>query len=226
MAESPSLPSVDRLTSGVVLLAVVGTAVALNLTVMGLGATPGGEEAAPPTSPVSTEPPVQQVVIDVPVLDGPNGAEDNNGDPTRALASAVPATLGSISPAPAPAAAPPPTAPPTTSAATTVPPTTAAPTTVPPTTAAPTTAAPTTMAGTTEYLTYLFDGVGEIIIADHDHRTLEFWSVTPEPGWAYQVETNSADKVKIEFRRTSGGEGEAEFVVKRENGQLEVKKER
>jgi hypothetical protein len=220
------LPSVDRLTSGVVLFAVVGTAVALNLTVMGLGATPSGQGAALPTSPASTQPLVQQVVVDVPVLDVPNGAEDNDGDSTRTMASAVPATIGSSSPAAAPATAPPPTAPPVTSAATNVPPTTAGPTTAAPTTAAPTTAAPTTRAGATEYLAYRFDGVGEIIIADHDGRALEFWSVTPEPGWAYQVETNSADKVKIEFRRTSGGEGEAEFVVKRENGKLEVKKER
>ena len=111
-------------------------------------------------------------------------------------------------------------------------PTTAAPTTAgapttPLPTPAPTTASPPTTAGpSTEYLTYTFDGVAEIVIAHHDAETLEFWSVTPEAGWAFVVEKDSARKVEVKFRRVSGGEGEAKFVISIEEGEVEVKKER
>ncbi len=75
-------------------------------------------------------------------------------------------------------------------------------------------------------MSYSFSGVAEIVVAYHDGERLEFWSAIPADGWAYMVEKNSANKVEIKFRRVSGGEGEAKFELIREDGELEVKKER
>jgi hypothetical protein len=207
-----------------VLLGIVGTAAGLNLTVMNIGAgqidnTP---ELALPAA--SSEPEVRQVVVDVPVP--VREIEAAAAPPSNAVATA------SVQPAAAPAAAVPPPVPPTAAPVPVAPVTTAAPApTSPPATTATTAPAPTTAPSTapvpaTEYLTYGFDGVAEIIVAFHDGERLEFWSAVPDDGWAYMVETNSPSKVEVEFRRVSGGEGEAKFVVKIEDGELEVKKER
>lgn len=90
------------------------------------------------------------------------------------------------------------------------------------TTAAPTAAVPTTTS--TEYLDYEFEGIAEIVVALHDGRALELWSVSPEPGWVFLVEDRGPREVKIKFRPAEGGE-EAEFEVALEHGRLEVKRE-
>ena len=96
-----------------------------------------------------------------------------------------------------------------------------------------------------------FDGVAsQIILAVHDGSQLEFWSVTPEPGWAYAVE-QSRNEIEIEFRSTSGARydddddddddeyeehesdddhgssgGEAKFTARLIDGQVHVSRER
>ncbi len=229
------------LRSGALVVAVLGAAAGLNLSVMGIGATPSVPEQAVATTALTSDPEVRQVVVDVPVpLNGtvadlasatapaapvpgqtaPVAPPAPAAAPTAApLATAAPATAPPLTAAPA--TAPPPTAPPATAA-----PATAAPT-LPPSTATPTTAAPTTTAGqTTEYLFYTFDGVAEIVVAYHDGQTLEFWSATTEDGWAFMVEKDSASHIEVKFRRVSGREGEAKFELIRKDGELVVKKER
>ncbi len=224
------MPSTSRYA--VVLLGIVGTAAGLNLTVMNIGAGPINETPEIALPATLGDPEVRQVLVDVPVpvreVDAPVSSA-----PNASAASAAAAPLPAAPPpaaTPAPASAPPATTPAPT--APTAPPTTAAPaTTSPPATTATTAAAPSTApstapAPTTEYLTYSFDGVAQIVIAYHEGERLEFWSATPEDGWAYEVEKDRADHVEIKFRRVSGGEGEAKFELIREDGELEVKKER
>jgi hypothetical protein len=103
-------------------------------------------------------------------------------------------------------------------------PSTVAPSTQPPATAAPPPAPTPTAAPVTEYLTYEFEGIASIIIARHDGRSLEFWSVISEPGWAYLVEDRLGSTVKIKFRPVNGGD-EAEFEAKLENGRMKIKRE-
>ena len=200
-----------------VVLGIVGTAAGLNLSVLSLGDATAGEIPAAPAT--STEPSVIQVEVDVTI---------------PAIPTTTPAAPAAA-PTPAPSAAPPqivyvqvPAAPAPTQAPTTQPPTTptspAPTTTSAPATAAPTT--PTTAGPVTEYLYYDFEGVAsEIIVAFHDDRALEFWSATPDPGWSFQVEKDSARKVEVKFRRVEGAEGEAKFELTLEDGDLRIKKE-
>lgn len=93
------------------------------------------------------------------------------------------------------------------------------------TTSTTTTKAPaaTSAPASTEYLYYEFPGVAsQIVIAQHGDGSLEFWSVTPEPGWRYAVEAESSREIDIEFER---GDDEAEFKVQIEDGRLKVSKE-
>ncbi len=217
--------------SGALVVGIVATAAGLNLSVMGIGSSTTQEQAV-----VSTPPPAEQevlqVVVDVPVPDRPV-VPDELGMVASEPAAVVAAPARPVATAP-PATAAPTTAPPATAApaAAALPvtappaPTTAVPATPPPTTSPPATASPTTVAPTTEYLSYTFDGIAEIVVAYHDGEVLEFWSATTEDGWAFMVEKNSADKIEVKFRRVSGGEGEAKFELIREDGELEVKKER
>lgn len=106
-------------------------------------------------------------------------------------------------------------------------PTTSVPTSGAPTAVAPTTGAPIpspTQPGNTSYLEYEFEELGTVIVALHDGNSLEFWSVETEPGWVYRVDDDKPSKVKVKFRRLSDGE-EAEFELKFEDGELEMKME-
>jgi hypothetical protein len=223
------------LKSGVLMLVVCGTAAGLNLSVMGLGAdTSEPPEQIAMEASAPTDPEVIRVVVDVPIP----AAESSTNSSDLVVAPAAAPTAASPAPVRAPAAVKATTAAPQVVSTTLQVTTTAAPSTTatPPTTATPATAAPTiaptaqapatTVGPVTEYLTYSFDGVAEIIVAYHDGRSLEFWSAVPEPGWAFMVEKDSPDKVEIKFRREAGGEGEAKFAIKREDGELEVKTER
>jgi hypothetical protein len=217
--------------SASLLLGVFGTAAGLNLSVMGLGAQQPESAEVTTASFVQNEPEFRQVVVDVPLPENATVAALPTPTATPSVAPAIAASPSPIAAAAptSPAATTPPTAPaaaPSSTAPATAPPSTA-PATSTPSTAAPTTstAPPTTAGSTTEYLTYTFDGVAEIVVAYHDGESLEFWSATPEPGWAYMVEKDRADEVELKFRRVSGGEGEAKFKLIRENGQLEVKTE-
>ncbi len=219
--------------TGTLVLGVVGTTVGLNLSVMAIGRDapdPIPEQLALVAAEEAGDPEVMQVTIDVPLP----AAETVPATATaRATTPAIAGQPQSQPATPWPTAPPPPplTAAPTTPVPTVAP--TAAPTapapTLPPTTTVP--PPPTTQPETTvppsvtEYLTYTFDGVADIVIAFHDGQELEFWSVSPEPGWAYQVEKNKATIVEVKFRRMSGDEGEAKFELELKEGQLEVKKE-
>lgn len=217
--------------SGSLLLCVVGTAVGLNLSVMGIGAQSASTEQPITTTSPPADPEVRQVLVDVPVPMN-EATTDASAAPAQAATPAPAPAAPAPAPAPTPAApttAQPATAPPAPAAAppTTAPPATPQTTTIAPSTTAPSTSAtPTTAGSTTEYLYYTFDGVAEIIVAYHDGQTLEFWSATTESGWAFMVEKDTADKIELKFRRVSGGEGEAKFELIRRDGQLVVKKER
>ncbi len=222
--------------TGALVVGIVGTAAGLNLSVMGIGSPLSLEQAVVSTAP-PTEPEVLQVVVDVPVPDRPGAPEEqaeSASEPVAVAAAAVrpvattpPATAAPAAP-PATAATPAPTtaAPVAAVPATATPAPTTAATAPPPTTSPPATASPTTAVASTQYLSYTFDGIAEIVVAYHDGETLEFWSATTEDGWAFMVEKNSANHVEVKFRRVSGGEGEAKFELIREDGELEVKKER
>lgn len=102
----------------------------------------------------------------------------------------------------------------------------------PATTAAPqtiqgpaTTAAAAAVSGT-EYKYYDFPGVAsQIIVARHGDGSLEFWSVTTESGWRYQVEEDTSSMVEVEFSQEPDGEGEAKWILRYEGGDLKVEKE-
>jgi len=220
-------PVSSSIKYGAVLLAVAGTAAGLNLSVMTLDNQASVEalESTSAAAAPSTEPEILRVVVDVPVLEQPTSADSVvvANETGQAATAATQASRPAPSPSPQPAPAP------------SQPPTTAAPTTAPATSAdsATTTAAPVTTSQTpassapvTEYLTYEFEGVADLVIAYHQGQSLEFWSVTPEDGWAYQVEKNRPDHVEVKFRRVSGSEGEAKFELIQKNGELIVKKER
>ncbi len=223
------------LKSSLLLLGILGAAIGLNLSVMGIGATSASTEQAVTSTVPPADPEVRQVVVDVPVPT--NGTEAQAAAvPVQASAVPAPAVLAPTAPAPAtpapaatpatasPIAAPTPTPAPTPAPAAAAPKTTAAPATTAPT--APSTSASPTTAATTEYLSYTFEGVAEIVVAYHNGQALEFWSATTESGWAYMVENDTANRIELKFRRVSGGEGEAKFELIRKDGQLEVKKER
>ena len=239
MVNSPSpsrLPNTSRYAA--VLLGIVGTAAGLNLTVMNIGARP--IDATPEIASPATlgDPEVRQVVVDVPVpVREVDPSVSSAADASAALAAAAPVPVAPVAPsapastpsAPAPVPAPVPIAPASTAPTSTAPASSSAPATAAPpstTAATPSTAPSSVPAPTTEYLAYGFDGVAEIVVAFHDGQRLEFWSATPEEGWAYMVEKNRANKIEVEFRRVSGGEGEAKFELILEDGELEVKKER
>ncbi len=78
----------------------------------------------------------------------------------------------------------------------------------------------------TTYRTVAFDGVADVVVADHGDGTIEFWSCSPQPGWRYQVEQNGPTVVKLKLQPTSGGD-EAEMEIRRlSDGSLAVKQER
>ena len=238
------------LRTAVLLGVTAATAGFLNVSVMRIGsdsAEPISTESSDiaPTSPESSND-VIAVVVDVTVpISTTNAsaadlavvspdAEGTTDSPTasRGIAAKVPAASPTTQPpgpvAPAPVVTAPPTPAPTAPAPTPGPPTTSAPTTQVPTTPAPTTAAPTTAQpeSTTEYLYYSFSGVAsQIVIAYHDGNTLEFWSASTESGWVFDVERNSPSVIEVKFFNTNSGD-EAKFVIEREGGGLEVKKER
>lgn len=91
-------------------------------------------------------------------------------------------------------------------------------------TSSPTDPPPPPVLVQTEYLTYEFTGIATIIVALHDQRRLEFWAAAKEPGWVHRVDDDGPRKVKIKFQRLDDGE-EAEFEVKFDGGDLEVKQE-
>ena len=237
-------------------LATIGAAVWLDLSVLGPSLVVPTSQAAP--SPTSTDP----IVVDVTLppagpaaADAPDAAADDHAEalatiPISTAAATSSAGTGSP-PAPAPTAGTPsstslpttasspatmstpsPAAPPTTITTTTAPapPTTQAPTspaTSPPASTTTTTTTTTTTAPpAASYRTVSFDGVGEVVIADHGDGTMEFWSCSPEPGWGYRIEEQSPTSVTVKFRRTSG-EGEAKLDIRmRSDGSLSVQRER
>ena len=76
------------------------------------------------------------------------------------------------------------------------------------------------------YRTVSYDGVGDVVVADHGDGTMEFWSCSPEPGWSYRIEEQTATTLSVKFRRTSG-EGEAKLDIRmRADGSLSVQRER
>lgn len=220
------------------LATVVGTAGALSIGVLGLGETV--ETSAGPESLASVEDATRQnvqVTVDVPVVvleeqpAATSGVAPTQPAPVAAAPEpAAPSATTQAAPAPLPSAAalqnsaPAPTSDqPTTTAATKTSESTT--TSAAPSTTVTTTAAP---AATTEYLYFDFPGVAsEIIVANHEDRGLEFWSVSPEDGWGFEVEKDTSRKVEIKFgRAVSGGEGEAKFEVSLEDGDVSVETER
>ncbi|MDW3176712.1 MAG: hypothetical protein R8J94_04910 [Acidimicrobiia bacterium] len=90
-----------------------------------------------------------------------------------------------------------------------------------------TTRAPSTTeaVAATQYLYYEFPGVAsQIIVAQHGDGSLEFWSVTPEPGWGYFVEDGGPHEVELEFE--GDGDGEAEWKLEYDDGDLRVRRDR
>ncbi|MDH3294247.1 MAG: hypothetical protein OER95_07985 [Acidimicrobiia bacterium] len=78
--------------------------------------------------------------------------------------------------------------------------------------------------GSTRYVTYEFEGVASIVVALHGEERIEFWSATPERGWAFEVDEETGSHIKIKFRPSSGGD-EAELVLWVDDGEIKVKKE-
>lgn len=97
----------------------------------------------------------------------------------------------------------------------------------PSTTEATTTRAPSTTeaVAATQYLYYEFPGVAsQIIVAQHGDGSLEFWSVTPEPGWGYFVEEGGPHEIELEFE--GDGDDEAEWKLEYDDGDLRVRRDR
>ncbi len=201
-------------------MSIGGAAAGLNLGVMEITdstSTEAAEEVllASGSGPIAQDP--LQVVVDVPVV-----VPDSVVATT--LAEAAPAKTSLSAPAPAQTrvegAA-------TTTTSNTPPATKAS--AIPTNTAAAAAAkAPvtTTAVAATEYKYYDFPGVAsQIIVARHGDGSLEFWSVTTESGWSYQVEEDSSRLVEVEFSQEPNGEGEAKWILQYTDGDLEVKKE-
>ena len=240
------------LTSGALILATVVSAAGLNYAVIGLNRSEpspvGATEAAAAVDPAQValaaaeETPV--ALLSAPVLAVAAETAGVAGQPQPAASSddrssaPIPVSTGTPGPidkgageydddhdeehhhddqpsSTAPSPLPPATAPSSSTTATSAGP--------PATTAVPVTTSPPTTTST-DYLTYQFEGIAEIVVALHDGRTLEFWSVSPEPGWVFLVEDRGPREVTIKFRPAKGGE-EAEFEVSFEDGRLEVKRE-
>ena len=236
--------TIETLKYGLAVVTVGGAAAGLNLGVLQLTDPPAEDivSLVELTSEADTEPAEPlQVVVDIPVVvpDAVLATDEAvpievaeaapSGQGTLAAPVAAPTTAATTSPSTGAAK----TAPSKTAPAATDSPTTAAPrtTSAPSTTARPTTTtqAPTTTEApaATEYLYYEFSGVAsQIIVAQHGDGSLEFWSVTTEPGWNYMVEKNSPTEVEVKFSRAPDGEGEAKFELDFEDGHLEVNKER
>ncbi|MCP3910059.1 MAG: hypothetical protein GY713_03800 [Actinomycetia bacterium] len=205
----------------VMVIITITTAIALNI---GLLRSAQSADSGTPSAEVSTfpEPQVRTVVVEVPGEGAPTAemVDQSLGAPvpTGAAPSPTPA-VRSAAAAPTPQA----TQAPTTQAPTTQAPTTQAPTTQAPTTQPPATQAPTTQAVVqTEYLTFPMGNIGDVVVANHGGKSLEFWSAYPTGGWRFMVEETTGDEIEIEFEKDGA---EAEMKVKLEDGRISVERE-
>jgi hypothetical protein len=216
------IPTIVSLKSGGLILGIVVSAAGLNMSVLQLNeATEPSEQSA--LAPVSAAP--EEVDVTLPA----------SATAAQVVASTVTATPLQITSAQAQ---------PSTSATSSTASTPTTSTTPPPSLASPHATPPST-----QYLTYAFDGIAEIVIALHDGERMEFWSVVPEPGWSFNVETQTDARIKIEFGfghddedrdgyeddgyeddddydEHDEDEDEAEFELKLVDGQIRVKTER
>lgn len=233
----------------VLVAAVIGSACWIDLALLdaGPGAPPAIETSAAlpaeiiveiPTTATASDGPVESDELPVTAVQttpGPTPVADHPASPIAVnaarpvpVAAAAPTSAAPVAP-PIPGPAPPPTQPATSTPATTItPPTTAAPPSTSPSTSTTLPAAATTTAPevATLYRTVDFEGVAQVVIADHGDGTIEFWSCTPAPGWAYRVEDDGPTTVKVKFQPTSGGD-EAELEIRRRaDGSLSVQQER
>ncbi len=215
------IPTIVSLKSGGLILGIVVSAAGLNMSVLQLNeSTEPSEQSA--LEPISAAP--EQVDVTLP-------ASATAAQVVASTITTTPVQTTSTQAQPSTSATSSTASPSTTS-------------TAPPTTVASTQAPPPS----TEYLTYTFDGIAEIVIALHDGERVEFWSVVPEPGWSFNVETQTAAKIKIEFGFGHDDEDddyedddyedddyedddyededEAEFELKLVDGQIRVKAER
>ncbi len=248
------MPVRNSVLTGALLAGTVAAAAGLNLAVMGLGRTeatvaPSMDDGAA-TAPTDAQVELTSTEVDpgpaalAPVLAVGLTAPGQGAAPGTAAAAADPP---SVTPAPTTAVTTSPSDPapittggepsasvePSSAAAMPASPVGAAPTSLStngasasPTTSghATTATSPSTVPVSTEYLTYEFEGVASIVVALHDGRRLEFWSVTAEDGWAFLVEDRGPTKVKIKFRPARGGD-EAEFELTFDDGRLKAKRE-
>lgn len=222
------IPTIVSLKSGGLILGIVVSAAGLNMSVLQLNeATEPSEHSA--LAPVSAAP--EQVDVTLP-------ASVTAAQVVVSTATTTPVQITSTQAQPSTSAT-------SSTASTASTSTTSTTSTTPP----PTLASPQATPPSTEYLTYTFDGIAEIVIALHDGERMEFWSVVPEPGWSFNVETQTDAKIKIEFGfghddedddyedddyedddyeddEHDEDEAEAEFELKLVHGQIRVKAER
>ncbi len=215
------------LKSSSLLMAVVGSAIGLNLSVLSIGPlvplAGGSDDAA---EAAATAAPTTDAIPSVLAAVAPEA------DEALPAANALPISgTAAAPPAPAPAGLPPAvpagTAPPATPAESTVPRPTGAPTTAPPTTTAPSTTLPTTPSTiVTQRLRYTIEGIGVVVVLYHQGQALDYDSAELVPGWEVDVETDSAARIELKFKNVTGGEDEAKWTLTRRNGQLNEQLER
>ncbi len=185
-------------------LLATASAVALNVSVI----------QATQTATSGGDPEPTTVVVDVPA-----GSDEVGMAPVVVAGieasvpqTTVPATAVVVS-APPTTTAPPPA----------VPSTTAASAPAPASSTAPTTTAATTTSGTTEYLTFSAGPAGEVVVAVHGGRSLEFWTAYPTNGWHYKVEKAAGTAVEVKYFKQGAGEGK--LIVELEGGAVRTQTE-